>query len=92
MENVYDNLNMAIGISKAKEGIEMGEKTRKAFDVLDKKYLELNMQRNSEIDSGLSIMSDEMRSKLQEGKVILEQLRWFTNLSENILGACGVLR
>ncbi|MCP9768589.1 hypothetical protein EGI22_11750 [Lacihabitans sp. LS3-19] len=91
MENVYHNLNMAIGVFEEKDIAEMEGKTRKAFDVLDKKYAELNIQRNKEIDSGVSIMSDEMRSKLQEGKVILEQLRWFINLSENILGACGVL-
>jgi uncharacterized membrane protein YccC len=91
MHNVYHNLNMAIGSSEVKESVEMREKTRKAFDVLDKRYMELNKQRNSEIDSGLGTMSDEMRSKLQEGKVILEQLRWFINLSENIVDACGVL-
>ena len=52
---------------------------------------ELNLKRNLEIESGIMTMSTEMRSKLQEAKVIIEQLKWLKNLSENVLGAVEVL-
>ena len=61
------------------------------LEFLDKKYAELNLKRNLEIESGIMTMSTEMRSKLQEAKVIIEQLKWLKNLSENVLGAVEVL-
>jgi hypothetical protein len=32
-----------------------------------------------------------MRSKLLEAKVIIQQLKWLKNLSENVLGSVEVL-
>jgi 5-carboxymethyl-2-hydroxymuconate isomerase len=76
---------------KGKNTAKNPDKCFEAFEILEKKYAELNQKRNLEIESGIMTMSTEMRSKLQEAKVIIEQLKWLKNLSENVLGAVEVL-
>lgn len=91
MDYICVNLQNAIAILKGKSMAKNPDKCFEAFEVLDKKYAELNLKRNLEIESGILTMSTEMRSKLQEAKVIIEQLKWLKNLSENVLGAVEVL-
>ena len=91
MDYICVNLQNAIAILKGKSMAKNPDKCFEAFEVLDKKYAELNLKRNQEIESGILTMSTEMRSKLQEAKVIIEQLKWLKNLSENVLGAVEVL-
>ncbi|MCP9757280.1 hypothetical protein EGI26_19135 [Lacihabitans sp. CCS-44] len=91
MDYICVNLQNAIAILKGKSVTKNPDKCFEAFEFLDKKYAELNLKRNLEIESGILTMSTEMRSKLQEAKVIIEQLKWLKNLSENVLGAVEVL-
>ena len=91
MDYICVNLQNAIAILKGKSVAKNPDKCFEAFEFLDKKYAELNQKRNLEIESGTMTMSTEMRSKLQEAKVIIEQLKWLKNLSENVLGAVEVL-
>ena len=91
MEYICVNLQNAIAILKGKNTAKNPDKCFEAFEILEKKYAELNQKRNLEIESGIMTMSTEMRSKLQEAKVIIEQLKWLKNLSENVLGAVEVL-
>lgn len=91
MDYICINLQNAIAILKGKSAAKNPDNCFEAFEVLDKKYAELNLKRNLEIESGIMTMSTEMRSKLQEAKVIIEQLKWLKNLSENVLGAVEVL-
>ncbi len=91
MDYICVNLQNAIAILKGKSAAKNPDNCFEAFEVLDKKYAELNLKRNLEIESGIMTMSTEMRSKLQEAKVIIEQLKWLKNLSENVLGAVEVL-
>ena len=62
-----------------------------AFEDLEKKYNDLNLKRNREIESGILEISPENRNQLQEAKSIIEQLKWLKNLSENLLGALSQL-
>jgi uncharacterized membrane protein YccC len=91
MDYICVNLQNAIAILKGKSVAKNPDKCFEAFEILEKKYAELNQKRNLEIESGIMTMSTEMRSKLQEAKVIIEQLKWLKNLSENVLGAVEVL-
>ena len=91
MDYICVNLQNAIAILKGKSIAKNPDKCFEAFEILEKKYAELNQKRNQEIESGILTMSTEMRSKLQEAKVIIEQLKWLKNLSENVLGAVEVL-
>lgn len=91
MEYICVNLQNAIAILKGKSIGKNPDRCSEAFEILEKKYAELNQKRNQEIESGILTMSTEMRSKLQEAKVIIEQLKWLKNLSENVLGAVEVL-
>jgi len=91
MDYICVNLQNAIAILKGKNIAKNPDKCFEAFEFLEKKYAELNLKRNQEIESGILTMSTEMRNKLQEAKVIIEQLKWLKNLSENVLGAVEVL-
>ncbi|MBK6979411.1 MAG: FUSC family protein [Cytophagaceae bacterium] len=93
-EYIEQNLLLTIAKTEGKNqeiSVENEEKVSKAIEFLDKKYAELNAQRNEELASGKLIMSTEMRNKLQEGKVILEQIKWLKNISESMLEAVAIL-
>ena len=93
-EYIEQNLLLTIAKTEGKNqeiSVENEEKVSKAIESLDKKYAELNAQRNEELASGKLIMSTEMRNKLQEGKVILEQIKWLKNISESMLEAVAIL-
>ena len=82
------NLQLTIQKIEGKQvalGVDTIEKVQEAIWKLDKKYADLNAQRNEELASGKLIMSNEMRNKLQEGKVILEQIKWLKNISESMM-------
>jgi uncharacterized membrane protein YccC len=91
MDYICVNLQNAIAVLKGRSISKNPDKCSEAFEILEKKYAELNQKRNQEVESGIMTMSAEMRSKLQEAKVIIEQLKWLKNLSENVLGAVEVL-
>ena len=91
MKFVCLNLNNSIATIDKKDLVDNPDNTQKSLDMLIQKYADLNEKRNQEIESGKTTMSLEMRNKLQEAKVIIEQLKWFINLSENLFGAVRVL-
>lgn len=91
MDYICVNLQNAIALLKGKSETKNPDKCFEAFEILEKKYAELNLKRNQEIESGTLTLSTEMRSKLQEAKVIIQQLKWLKNLSENVLGSVEVL-
>lgn len=91
MDYVCINLQNAIAILKGKSTIKNADHCFLAFEYLDKKYAELNHKRNLELESGIMTMSNEMRSKLQEAKAIINQLKWLKNISESVLSSVEML-
>ena len=57
MDYICVNLQNAIAILKGKSMAKNPDKCFEAFEVLDKKYAELNLKRNLEIESGILTMS-----------------------------------
>jgi uncharacterized membrane protein YccC len=91
---IETNLQLTIQKIEGKQvalGVHTVEKVQEAIWKLDKKYADLNAQRNEELALGKFIMSNEMRNKLQEGKVILEQIKWLKNISESMMEAVAIL-
>jgi hypothetical protein len=51
---------------------------------LEDKYRELEESRNNELSEGFKPLSTDLRSKLQEAKLVTDHLKWLLGLSENM--------
>ncbi|MGR3811530.1 FUSC family protein [Jiulongibacter sp. NS-SX5] len=60
------------------------EETEDASKTLESKFKDLEEVRARQLEQGELALSPEMRSKLQEGKLITEQLKWLYNLSDSM--------
>ncbi len=68
------------------------ENPLRAMEGLDKYYYELDRLRELELESGVAQMSYETSLKLQEGRMILDQIKAIKSLAENMLQMCGMLK
>lgn len=87
MNYICINLGNCVAVLNSSDLLENRESYLEAFEDLEKKYTDLNLKRNKEIESGIFAISTEIRNQLQEAKSIIEQLKWLKNLSENLLGS-----
>lgn len=87
-DKVIENLESAIILLK-EDGTELAEQT--VSEELSKRFTELKNIRSEELKKSDS-MNDEMyQTKMQEAQMVIEQLIWLTNLSENILKTTQLL-
>ncbi|UFH34152.1 FUSC family protein [Flavobacterium acetivorans] len=87
-DKVIENLESAIILLK-EDGTELAEQT--VSEELSKRFTELKNIRSEELKKSNS-MNDEMyQTKMQEAQMVIEQLIWLTNLSENILKTTPLL-
>jgi uncharacterized membrane protein YccC len=91
IKRIQWNLDQSLAVLKKQDTDPNKIKTDEAFKILEKKYKELNELRNLELLSGKMVLSTNMREKLQEGKVIIDQLKWLKNLSGNIRNTAEAL-
>lgn len=63
-----------------------------ALESLDKYYYSLSQLRELELESGVAQMSYETSVKLQEGRMILDQIKSIKSLGENTLQMCRLLK
>lgn len=56
------------------------------------RFTELKNIREKELKEGISIDEDAFQLKMQEAQLVIEQLIWLTNLSENILKTTKTLK
>lgn len=86
MAHILDNLQ------NVSEILNQGEiqtdhdtsETEVATEELENKYRLLESERAEELEKGQTTISAEMRNKLQEGKLITDQLKWLYSLSESM--------
>jgi len=88
VDKVIKNLKDAITILK-EDSIE--SKTIIANEDLSKRFIELNKIRAKELKKGNTIDEEAFQLKMQEAQLVIEQLIWLTNLSENIVKTTRVL-
>jgi uncharacterized protein YktB (UPF0637 family) len=79
---VTKNLDNAINLLNEKP-INETENTDKAD--LEIRFTELKNIRASELKEGISIDEEDFQLKMQEAQLVIEQLIWLVNLSENIV-------
>lgn len=93
MDYIMDQLRVAANLmedmvnSKPRISDPLG-----AVERLDKYYYNLAQLRDREIESGVAQMSYETSLKLQEGKLIIEQIKAIKSLAENTLQMSQLLR
>ncbi len=85
---VAKNLDNAINLLNEKP-INETENTDKAD--LEIRFTELKNIRASELKEGISMDEEDFQLKMQEAQLVIEQLIWLVNLSENIVKTTKVL-
>ena len=88
VDKVIKNLKDAITLLK-EDGIE--SKADIVNEDLSKRFIELNKIRAKELKEENAIDEDAFQLKMQEAQLVIEQLIWLTNLSENIVKTTRVL-
>ncbi|PRZ24022.1 FUSC family protein [Flavobacterium granuli] len=87
-DKVIENLESAIILLK-EDGIELAEQT--VSEELSKRFTELKNIRSEELKKSDSMNEEMYKTKMQEAQMVIEQLIWLTNLSENILKTTQLL-
>ncbi|MBG6111099.1 putative membrane protein (TIGR01666 family) [Flavobacterium sp. CG_23.5] len=82
VDTVYKNLDHAIAILKEND-LDFNENTPK--EELAMRFTELKNIRAKELKEGNPIDEEAFQLKMQEAQLVIEQLIWLTNLSENIV-------
>lgn len=87
-DKVIENLQSAIILLK-EDGTELVEQT--VNEELSKRFTELKNIRSEELKKVESMNEEIYQTKMQEAQMVIEQLIWLTNLSENILKTTQIL-
>jgi uncharacterized membrane protein (TIGR01666 family) len=82
VDTVIKNLDNAIALLKEKES---DLKEEHAKEDLAMRFTELKNIREKELKTGIPIDEEAFQLKMQEAQLVIEQLIWLTNLSENIV-------
>ncbi|RTY92380.1 FUSC family membrane protein [Flavobacterium sp. GT3R68] len=85
---VIKNLDNAIAILKD----EIKESNRASEDYVAMRFTELKNIRAKELKEADSLDEEAFQMKMQEAQLVIEQLIWLTNLSENILKTTKALK
>lgn len=88
VDTVVKNLDNAITLLR-EDGIKNNENIRKQD--LAKRFTELKNIRTKELKEGIPVNEEAFQLKMQEAQLVIEQLIWLTNLSENIVKTTKVL-
>ena len=93
MGYIRDQLQVAADLMEGlPDAKPMVDEPLTALESLDKYYYGLSQLRELELESGVAQMSYETSVKLQEGRMILDQVKAIKSLAENTLQMCRVLK
>lgn len=84
--SILKNLDMAeAGLKRdSKESLTNNENLDRATNELQKNYKSLSAIRSEEVDAGKIEIDENLRVKLQEAHLIIGQLEWLSEISENL--------
>lgn len=88
-ERIIKNLDYAILLLKNEYKPDETEVV--IDDIFNNSFIELKKIREKELMQGTDVNSEEFKLKMQESQLVIEQLIWLTNLSENIIKTTKVL-
>lgn len=88
-DQIIKNLEYAISLLKNED--KQVETEELIDDIFNNSFIELKKIREKELMQADDINSEEFRLKMQEAQLVIEQLVWLTNLSENIIKTTKIL-
>jgi uncharacterized membrane protein (TIGR01666 family) len=88
-DRIIKNLDYAILLLKNEN--KPDETDTMIDDIFNNSFIELKKIREKELIEGANTNSEAFKLKMQEAQLIIEQLVWLTNLSENIIKTTKVL-
>ena len=88
-DRIIKNLDYAIILLKNEN--KPDETDTLIDDIFNNSFIELKKIREKELMQGADIESEDFKLKMQEAQLVIEQLVWLTNLSENIIKTTKVL-
>jgi uncharacterized membrane protein (TIGR01666 family) len=88
-DRIIKNLDCAILLLKNEN--KPAETNTIIDDIFNNSFIELKKIREQELMQGADIESEDFKLKMQEAQLVIEQLVWLTNLSENIVKTTKVL-
>ena len=90
---VFDRIikNLEYAISLLKNDNKPFDKEFLIDDIFNNSFIELKKIREKELMQADEINSEEFQLKMQEAQLVIEQLVWLINLSENIIKTTKVL-
>ena len=83
--------NLDAAISLLKDETNQIENDTQFDENLNNSLIELKKIREQELSQGSDVNSEAFKLKMREAQLVIEQLIWLTNLSENILKTTKVL-
>ena len=89
VDTAIKNLHNAIAVLKENDS---DLKINLPQEDLVMRFTELKNIREKELKEGISIDEEAFQLKMQEAQLVIEQLIWLTNLSENILKTTKILK
>lgn len=89
VDAVYKNLDHAIAVLKEND-LDYEHNTPQ--EELAMHFTELKSIKEKELKKGLPIDEEEFQLKMQEAQLVIEQLIWLINLSENIVKTTSILK
>ena len=89
VDTAIKNLHNAIAVLK-ENNLEL--KVNLPQEDLAMRFTELKNIREKELKEGIPIDEEAFKLKMQEAQLVIEQLIWLTNLSENILKTIKILK
>lgn len=89
VDTAIKNLDNAIAILKEND---LAIKENLPQEDLALRFTELKNIREKELKEGIPIDEEAFQLKMQEAQLVIEQLIWLTNLSENILKTTKILK
>ncbi len=88
VDNVIQNLEQAMALLIEENILSVSENKTSEFN---KRLTELKNIRLKELKMQQHLKEEEFQQKIQEAQLVIEQLVWLTNLSENILKTTKIL-
>lgn len=93
VKHILENLKIVGNLLEGNrmEFTEDVHELNQASEALERKYHDLEGVRNRELETGFVPLSDDLRNKLQEGKLITDHLKWLHGISDSMKQVATVI-
>jgi len=91
-DRVIDNLDDAIAILNQDIDVDLNNTNTLTKENTNQSFIELKKIREIELRGNKNMDNDDLNLKMEEAQLVIEQLVWLTNISENIVKTSWVFK